>query len=64
LNIVDKYHSFTDSKELPKDYLILKLRMYFNKELYQKRIISFEIYNNMQNLLIKKMNKIIMDNRV
>lgn len=57
---MDKEDLITDSKELPKEYIILKLRMTFNKDLYAKRIISFEIYNKMQKILIKKMNKIIL----
>lgn len=52
----------TDSKELPKEYLILKLRMSFNKDLYENKIISFDIYNKMQDLLINKMDKIILEN--
>lgn len=53
----------TDSKILPKEYFILQLRMSFNKELYQKKIISFDVYNKMQKLLIKKMNKIILEHK-
>ncbi len=54
---------YTDTKELPKEYLILKLRMYFNKELLENKIITYDIYNRMQNLLTKKMDKIIMKYR-
>jgi len=54
---------YTDTKELPKEYLILKLRMYFNNELLENKIISYDIYNKMQNLLIKKMDKIIINYR-
>mgnify|MGYP004514198295 FL=1 len=52
---------YTDSKELPKEYLILKLRMIFNKELLEQKIISFDIYNKMQKMLITKMNKVILE---
>lgn len=52
----------TDSKKLPKEYLVLKLRMSLNKDLLEKKIISFDIYNKMQNLLMRKMDKIILDN--
>lgn len=52
---------YTDSKELPKEYLILKLRMIFNKELFEKKIIPFDIYNKMQKMLITKMNKVILE---
>ncbi|MBO5096107.1 MAG: hypothetical protein J6B98_04455 [Bacilli bacterium] len=52
----------TDSKKLPKEYLVLKLRMSLNKDLLEKKIISFDIYNKMQNLLMRKIDKIILDN--
>lgn len=62
-NVSDEVQVFTDSKELPKEYLILKLRMSFNKELLEKKVISYTIYSKMQKFLIKKMDKIILDNR-
>lgn len=62
-NVSDEVQVFTDSKELPKEYLILKLRMSFNKELLEKKVISYTIYSKMQKYLIKKMDKIILDNR-
>ena len=52
----------TDLKKLPKEYLILKLRMSLNKDLLEKKLISFDIYNKMQKLLMKKMDKIILEN--
>ena len=55
--------SFTDSKELPKEYLVLKLRMSFNNQLLEEKIISLDIYNKMQKLLMKKMDKLISDNK-
>lgn len=58
---LEEYQVYTDSKELPKEYLILKLRMTFNKELYEDNIISFDIYNRMQKLLISKMDKLILE---
>lgn len=60
----DEYITFTDPKLLPIDYQILNLRMSFNKDLYENKIISLEIYNKMQQFLIKKMNKIVLDNNV
>lgn len=63
MDILEEYQIYTESKELPKEYLILKLRMTFNKELFQKKIISFDVYNKMQKLLIKKMDKIILENK-
>lgn len=41
-NTIEELQFFTDSKELPKEYLILKLRMSFNKELLEKsNILSY-----------------------
>ena len=51
---------YINSKVLTKEYVILKLRMIFNEELFDKEIITFDIYNRMQNLLVKKMNKILL----
>ena len=59
--LIDESQIYTDTKELPKEYLILKLRMSFNKDLFEKKIISFDIYNRMQNFLSKKMDKIILE---
>ncbi len=63
MNELDEDLMFTDSKDLPKEYLILKLRMSFNKDLYEKKIINFDIYNKMQKLLLKKMDKILIENK-
>lgn len=62
-NTIEELQFFTDSKELPKEYLILKLRMSFNKELLENKIISYNIYSKMQKLLIKKMDKIILEEK-
>lgn len=61
MNTADNCQIYTDTKKLPKEYLILKLRMSINKELYENKIITYDVYNKMQNLLLKKMNKIIVD---
>ena len=61
MNIQTKTYMSTDTKKLPKEYLILKLRMEFNKDLYEKKIISYDIYNKMQKLLESKMDKIILE---
>ncbi len=60
IDSMDEIQVFTDSKELPKEYLILKLRMSFNKELLENKVISYNIYSKMQKLLIKKMDQIIL----
>lgn len=57
-----EYKTYTDSKKLPKEYLILKLRMFINKELYEEKIITFDVFSKMQKLLIKKMDKVILEN--
>ncbi len=55
MNGNDKY---INSRKLPKDYIMLKLRMQFNNELYEKEVIPYEIYSKMQNILINKMDDI------
>lgn len=62
-DIDNEVHFFADSKELSKEYLMLKLRMSFNKDLLEKKVISYTVYSKMQKLLMKKMDKIILDNR-
>lgn len=52
------YFRFSDAKKLPKEYLMLKLRILINKKLYEKEIISFDIYTRMQQILINKMDKL------
>ena len=49
-----------EEKDLPKEYQILNLRMLFNKELYEEKIITYDIFDRMQRLLIRKMNQIIL----
>ena len=61
MNIQTETYEYTNTKKLPKEYLILKLRMEFNKDLYDKKIISYDIYNKMQKLLGNKMDKIILE---
>lgn len=56
------YKSYTDTKNLPKEYLLLQYRITLNKELLEKKLISYEVFSKMQNLLIKKMDKIILEN--
>lgn len=54
MNFADELETYTNTKELPKEYLILNLRMSFNKDLFEEKIISFDIYNRMQKLLQRK----------
>ncbi len=60
MKLIEERKSLTYSKKLPKEYLILNLRMIFNKELYENKIISFEIFNRMEKYLIRKMDEIIL----
>lgn len=60
--MTDEYQPSIDTKKMPKEYIVLKLRMLLNKDLYEKQIISFDIYSKMQNILIKKMDKMILEN--
>ena len=62
LDILDETETYTNTKELPKEYLILKLRLSFNKDLLENKTINYDIYNKMQKLLLKKMDKIILEN--
>jgi len=48
------YKSYTDTKKLPKEYLLLQYRITLNKELLEKKLISYEVFSKMQNLLIKE----------
>ncbi len=50
-------------KDLPMEYQFLNLRMLFNKELYENKVISFDIFNRMQKLLTKKMQNLILDDK-
>lgn len=61
MNSIIEDEIFTDTKVLPKEYLILKLKILLNKNLLDKKIISFDIYNKMQKILIQKMDKIILE---
>lgn len=61
MEFANELETYTNTKELPKEYLILKLRMSFNKDLYENKIITYDIYNKMQQLLSKKMDKMIIE---
>lgn len=61
MGLTDESQIYADTKELPKEYLILKLRMSLNNDLLEKKIISFDVYSRMQLFLTKKMDKIILE---
>lgn len=63
IDTIDNFKTYTDSKKLPKEFLILKLRISLNKELLEKKVISYDIYSKMQKLLMKKMDKIILETK-
>jgi len=48
-----------NEKKYPKEYYILEMKLLLNKELFEQSIISFEIFNEMQKFLIRKMDLII-----
>jgi len=60
LELLEEYKTLVYSKKLPKEYLLLNLRMILNKELYESKIVSFEIFNKMEKYLIKKMDEMIL----
>lgn len=62
MNIDSDCKLYTDAKKLPKEYLLLQYRINLNKELLEEKLISYEIFSKMQNMLIKKMDKIILEN--
>ena len=55
--------SYINEKEVPIDYLILKLEVLLNNELLEKKIISLDMYKRMQEILFKRINKIFLENR-
>lgn len=61
MNISNELKITNEEKKLPKEYIILELRLSFNNELYKNEIISYDIFTKMQRLLIQKMNKIVND---
>ena len=56
------YDFGSDTKNFSKDYIILELRLSLNKNLYDEKLISYEIFNKMQDLLLNRMNKLIGSN--
>ncbi len=61
MELVDELNIYTNTKELPKEYLILKLKMLFNKDLLDEKLINYDIYNRMQKSLMKKMDKLVLE---
>jgi len=49
-------------KQVSLDYIILELRVKLNKDLYEEKLISYEVFSKIQNLLMRKKNKIMSNN--
>ena len=47
--------------KVPEEYVFLKFQIKINKRLYETNIISYIIFQEMNNLLIKKMDKVVKD---
>ena len=58
LVLQNELESYSNTKDLPKEYLILKFKSMLNDDLLNAKIISFDIYNRMQKNLLNKMDKI------
>lgn len=54
----NELETYSNTKDLPKEYLILKFRSMLNDDLLDAKIINFEIYNKMQKSILNKMDKI------
>ena len=57
----NEFSQYVNTKKLPKKYLILKLKMEFNKDLYDKKIINYDIYRKMQEFLNNKIDKVVLE---
>ena len=41
------------------EYIMLKFQIRINKSLYEKNIVTYEVFNEMNNMIAKKLNKIV-----
>lgn len=48
----------TSTKELPFEYKWLEYRLVLNQQLYDEKIINYEVYREMSDSLITRMKKI------
>lgn len=46
------------TKHLPFEYKLLEFRLIVNKELYDEKVIDLRTYNEMENSIISRLNKI------
>ena len=60
----DDMYNFDDiefggfTKHLPIEYKILEWRLVINRELYEDKVINFEVFSEMEKLLIGRMTRI------
>ncbi len=47
-----------NTKHLPFEYKLLEFRLIVNKELYDEKVIDLRTYNEMENSIISRLNKI------
>ena len=45
-------------ESLTLEHIFLELRLSLNKDLYEEKLITYDVFSKMQNLLIARMNKI------
>lgn len=46
------------TKHLPIEYKILEWRLVINRELYEDKVINFEVFSEMEKLLMGRMTRI------
>lgn len=51
-----EFSGFT--KQLPIEYKILEWRLVINRELYEDKVINFEVFSEMEKMLIGRMTRI------
>lgn len=51
-----EFSGFT--KHLPIEYKILEWRLVINRELYEDKVINFEVFSEMEKMLIGRMTRI------
>ena len=46
------------TKHLPFEYKLIEFRLKINTDLYNEGIISYEVFKDMENILLSRLNKI------
>lgn len=57
--MIDELEIKYDIKKLPFDYILLKWRLIINKQLYDEKTIDINTFSEMENNILKRMEKII-----